>query len=338
MPKPPPDLSIVIPVYRSAPWLKDLIGEISDLLQNLGKRYEIILVDDCSPDNAWQVIQELARAMAAVSGLRLMHNEGQVRATLCGLAHTSGDLVVTMDDDFQHRPDQIPILINALENNGHIDCVLGIFEAKKHALYRNLGSRLVNWLNRLAFNLPPGIRSSGFRALRRQLVDVLLTYDIHNPSLAFLIFSSTHQVMNVPLQHAARRSGQSNYTLRKQLRLAFDNICHASMLPLRAVSLAGLAASSLSLMLMLFYLVRYLLGAILVPGWTTIILLLTFFSGMILFALGVIGEYLFMVLKEVRGRPLYFIREKSPVSVALRDGHQSEFHTQSKKPAAPKSL
>ncbi len=246
-----------------------------------------------------------------------------MRAKLSGLAHASGDLVVTMDDDFQHRPDQIPIMIEALENHPDMDCALGIFGDKKHALYRNLGSRLVNWLNRLAFNLPPGIRSSGFRVLRRQLVDALLTYDIHNPSLAFLIFSSTHQVMNVPLQHAARRSGQSNYTLRKQLRLAFDNICHASMLPLRAVSLAGLATASLSLMLMLFYLVRHLLGAILVPGWTTIILLLTFFSGMILFALGVIGEYLFMVLKEVRGRPLAFIRESAGALPETNRGNRS---------------
>lgn len=316
---PHPEISIIIPVYRSAAWLGDLILEVQAVLNRMGKSHEIILVDDCSPDHTWQVIQKLAQTMTAVSGLRLMHNEGQVRATLCGLAHAAGEVVITMDDDFQHRPDQLPVLIEALENHPEMDCVLGIFEDKKHALYRNLGSRLVNGLNRLAFNLPPGMRSSGFRALRRQLVDVLLTYKIHNPSLAFMIFSSTHHILNVPLTHADRRAGKSNYTLRKQLRLAVANICHASLLPLRVVSLAGLATSGLSLILMLFYLVRYLLGAILLPGWTTIILLLTFFSGIILFALGVIGEYLFMVLKEVRGRPLYVIREKTPVAIARRE-------------------
>ncbi|WP_045217516.1 glycosyltransferase family 2 protein [Desulfonatronovibrio magnus] len=303
-----PEISIVIPVYRSAPWLEELIQEVSQVLENHSLSHEIILIDDSSPDNSWQVIKDIAKNNTAVRGFQLMNNEGQIRATLCGLRHSQGNIVVTMDDDFQHRPDQILLLIDALNNNPEMDCVLGVFESKKHSLYRNLGSRIINRLNQSAFNMPKGISSSGFRAMRRKLVDAVCAHNILNPSLAMLIFSSTRRVMNITLEHASRRAGKSNYTLRKQFRLAFDNICHASMLPLRLVSLTGLAASGLSLALMIFYFLRYLLGAIHVPGWTTIILLLTFFSGVILFALGVIGEYLFMVLKEVRGSPLYFIR------------------------------
>lgn len=309
-----PNVSVVIPVYKSCSWLWNLVQEISSVFQGLKKSHEIILVDDCSPDNAWQTIQELAAFAPHVRGFRLMRNEGQVRATLCGLAHSQGDIVVTMDDDFQHRPDQLPILIKALEDNPDMDCVLGIFDHKQHTLYRNLGSRFIQWMNRLAFGLPKNIGSSGFRAMRRELVQVICSYHILHPSLPLLIFSSTQRVMNVSLVHAPRRAGKSNYTLRKQIRLAFDNICQASMLPLRVVSAAGLFASGLSLVLMVFYLLRYLLGAITVPGWTTMVLLLTFFSGVILFALGVIGEYLFMVLKEVRQRPMYFVRESTDPS------------------------
>ncbi|WP_291321200.1 glycosyltransferase family 2 protein [Desulfonatronospira sp.] len=307
-----PDISIVIPAYKSSAWLNDLVRETASTLNSLELSHEIIIVDDCSPDSTWDVIARTAQDLPNVRGIQLMNNEGQVRATLCGLQHSRGDIVITMDDDFQHRPDQLQRLIQALEHNPEMDCVMGVFEHKKHSFYRNLGSRIINRLNQTAFNMPRGLRSSGFRAMRRQLVEVICAHRILNPSLSMLIFSSTRRVMNISLEHSPRRAGKSNYTLRRQFRLAFDNICHASMLPLRLVSLTGLAASGLSLALMLFYFVRYLLGAILVPGWTTIILLLTFFSGVILFALGVIGEYLFMVLKEVRGRPLYFVRKSLP--------------------------
>ncbi len=307
-----PEISIIIPVYKSSLWLKELVQEVSSVLQGQSLTYEIILVDDSSPDDSWEIISGMASDNIHVRGFQLMNNEGQVRATLCGLHHSRGDIVITMDDDFQHRPDQLPLLIKALSDHPEIDCVMGVFEQKKHSFYRNLGSRIINRLNQAAFKMPRGLRSSGFRAMRRQLVEVICSHQILNPSLSMLIFSSTRRVMNISLQHSPRREGKSNYTLRKQFRLAFDNICHASMLPLRLVSLTGIAASGLSLALMIFYFMRYLLGAIHVPGWTTIILLLTFFSGVILFALGVIGEYLFMVLKEVRGRPLYFVRRSLP--------------------------
>lgn len=304
-------VSVVVPVYRSGAWLGDLTRAIAGALPPHCTDYEIILVDDCSPDDTWEVVAALARADPRLKGLHLMYNEGQTRATLCGLAHASGDVVVTMDDDFQHAPDEMQKLLAALREHPEIDCVLGCFEEKHHRLYRNLGSRLVHRINERAFRLPPGVTSSGFRALRRPIVDAILAYRSLNPALPVLIFGSTRRVMSIPVNHAVRRGGRSNYTLAKQFRLAFDDICNATLAPLRAVSALGLGACGLSVLLAVYYGVEFARGNIRQPGFVTIVLLLIFFSGTILLALGIIGEYLARVLREVSRRPLYTVRESA---------------------------
>jgi glycosyltransferase involved in cell wall biosynthesis len=305
-------ISVVVPVYRSGRWLGDLARAIADALRPQCREYEIIFVDDCSPDDTWEVVAALARANPKVKGLHLMSNEGQTRATLCGLAHASGDVVITMDDDFQHAPDEMQKLLAALQEHPDIDCVLGCFEEKKHhLLYRNLGSRLVHKINERAFRLPPGVTSSAFRAMRRPIVDAILAHRSLNPALPVLIFGSTRRVMSIPVKHAVRRGGRSNYTLAKQLLLAFDDICNATLAPLRAVSAVGLAACGLSVLLGIYYGVEFARGNIGQPGFVTIVLLLIFFSGTILLALGIMGEYMARVLREVSRRPLYIVRESA---------------------------
>ena len=138
-------LSIVIPVYRSAGCLPELIRQLKAVLDARGRTWEAILVDDCSPDASWSAIRALAARHPEVRGIQLMHNEGQVRATLCGLAHASAPVVATMDDDLQHRPDQLPALLEALEADSGLDCVFGVFEEKRHAAYRNWGSALIRY-------------------------------------------------------------------------------------------------------------------------------------------------------------------------------------------------
>jgi len=304
-------ISVVIPVYRSGRWLGDLAQAIADALRPQCRDYEIIFVDDSSPDDTWEEVAALARANPKVKGLHLMSNEGQTKATLCGLAHASGDVVITMDDDFQHAPDEMHKLLAALREHPDIDCVHGCFEEKKHVLYRNLGSRLVHKINERAFRLPRGVTSSGFRAMRRPVVDAVLAHRSLNPALPVLIFGSTRRVMSIPVKHAVRRGGRSNYTLAKQFRLAFDDICNATMAPLRAVSAVGLVACGLSMLLGIYYGVEFAMGNIRQPGFVTIVLLLIFFSGTILLALGIMGEYMARVLREVSRRPLYIVRESA---------------------------
>jgi polyisoprenyl-phosphate glycosyltransferase len=304
-----PEISVVIPVYRSRDCLPELLRQLTAELDQLSKPFEIILVDDASPDDSWHVIRQLASEYPFVKAIQLMRNAGQAFATLCGLAHSRGEVVVTMDDDLQHQPDQLPKLLSVLDNDSEVDCVLGYFAEKKHARYRNLGSRAIRWVNARAFGLPSNIRSSSFRAIRRPVVRAILGHHTQNPAIAALLYQSTHRIRSLPIEHAARYSGESNYTLAKQFRLALDNICNVSMLPLRAVTVLGLAACAFSVLLVIKFLVQYLLGSIGVAGWTTVVILMSFFSGAILLSLGIVGEYLVRILREVRSGPPYIERE-----------------------------
>lgn len=305
-----PDISVVIPVYNSHDCLPELTRQLTEVLGQIGKRYEVILVDDASPDASWSTIESLARQFPCISAIRLMKNGGQAAATVCGMAECRGRIIVTMDDDLQHPPDQLPILLNALESSPETDCVLACFPDKKHAGYRNLGSKMIRWINARAFGLPKDIKSSGFRMMRRQVVEAILAHRTNSPAIGALLFNSTNRVLSVPVEHSERYAGSSNYSLSKQFRLALDNICNVSMLPLRIVSAMGWALCLFSILLVVCVLYRYFSGRIGVAGWTTVVVLLLFFSGTILLSLGVVGEYLVRILREVRGWPRFVTRDK----------------------------
>lgn len=310
---PPADLveiSVVVPVYKSSACLEELLKQLTAQLESMSKSHEILLVEDCSPDDSWELIKQLAPHYPNMRAFHLMRNSGQAKATLCGLAHARGEIVFTIDDDLQHRPDQIPRLIEALERDPTLDCVFGVFREKKHAWYRNLGSRLLRWMNHSAYHLPASTRTSSFRALRRSLVQVMIQYQTRTPTILALILESTKRIDSVEVDHADRFAGQSNYTLGRQLLLAFDNICNVSMLPLRLVTFMGIVFCALSLVMVLVVLIQKLTGNIGIPGWTTVVILVSFFSGVIMLSLGIIGEYLARIIREVRGSPPYLIREQ----------------------------
>ena len=271
--------------------------------------FEIVLVDDASPDDSWSVIQGLAATTPNLHAIRLMRNSGQVKATLCGLSHARGEIVITMDDDLQHRPDQLPLMLAELESRPEIDCVFGVFPQKRHAKYRNVGSRVIQWVNKKAFGLSGKLRTSSFRCMRRPLVDVLLTHRTRTPSLLHMIMTSTSRIDWIEVEHADRYAGESNYTIERQLLLAFDNICSVSMLPLRFVSMLGGVSFCLGLAVAAHALIDKLTGSTTVSGWTTVVILVALFSGMILLSLGIIGEYLVRILREVKSGPLYQVRE-----------------------------
>ena len=221
----------------------------------------------------------------------------------------AGQTVLTMDDDLQHSPREIPKLLAELEGNRDLDCVFGCFTEKQHAAYRNLGSLVMGWVMRKAFQLPRNFRSSTFRVMRRTLVRAILDHRTANPAVAVLIFNSTSRFKSITVEHAPRYAGKSNYTLAKQIRLALDGICNVTMFPLRAISMAGMAICGLSVVLIGKFLFEYATGTIGVAGWTSTVVLLSFFSGIILLSLGVFGEYMVRILREVRGAPLYVERE-----------------------------
>ena len=151
-----------------------LLEQLAGEMKKLGRSYEVVLVDDASPDNTWESVRQLASGDSRITAVQLMRNCGQAIATLCGLSHARGRIVVTMDDDLQHRPDQLPKLLAVLESDPGLDCVFGCFPEKRHTWYRNIGSHVIHWVNSRAFAIPAGVRSSSFRALRRPLVTAML--------------------------------------------------------------------------------------------------------------------------------------------------------------------
>jgi dolichol-phosphate mannosyltransferase/undecaprenyl-phosphate 4-deoxy-4-formamido-L-arabinose transferase len=304
------DLSIVVPVYNSEECLPILLRQLEETLSAREEDYEIILVDDGSSDASWSEIKRLFPQHRNLRAVQLMNNSGQANATFCGLSRTRGQIVVTMDDDLQHPPDQLPIILNALHEDPEVDCVFGVYRKKQHAWYRNLGSSLLRAVNAHASGLPSGADYSSFRGMRSPLVKALLKHDTRNPSISSLVFGSTSRVKSVTVAHSERAAGESNYTLARQIRLAFDSIINVSMLPLRIVTALGFLSCGLGLFWALFVAVRYFLGRITVPGWTTVVILVSFSSGIVLLSLGIIGEYLVRVLREVRGSPRFSIREE----------------------------
>ena len=303
-------ISVVIPAYNSALTIAELIKRLVPVLESITPDNEIILIDDDSPDTTWHVIQQITQEYSRVRAIQLMKNSGQAAATMCGLCMANKEIIITMDDDLQHQPGEIPALVKALEENPDVDCVFGVFNQKKHRGYRNAASAAIAMINRQAFALPHHVKTSGFRVMRRQLAREMVKRKTANPSIPALLLGCTRRVMSIPVTHAPRFAGKSNYTLARQFRMAFDNLCSATMLPLRLVSMCGMGLCLVSISLVIYYFFQYLFGVTKLQGWTTLVLMISFFSGTILFSLGILGEYLVRVLREVSHEPPYVIRQQ----------------------------
>lgn len=324
--------SVVIPVYRSRQCLTELAHRLETTLNALNQPYEVILVDDCSPDDSWDVIANLARTRPRFKGLQLMKNSGQTRATIAGIRMAGGEVVITMDDDLQHDPQLIPQLVEELKKDGGYDCVFAHFPQKKHAAYRNFGSRIITWINAQAFGVRE-IKLSSFRVMQGYIARIIGQNQSSSATPGGLILANAARIKYVALPHSERFSGTSNYTLGKQLKEAFNNICSVSMLPLRMISAAGLVAAALSGLLLFYFLIKYLTGGVTLAGWTTLVILITFFSGLILLSLGVIGEYLVRVLRELQSTSVAAVRQyigfssdEIPTKRRLAPCHHAEPH------------
>jgi glycosyltransferase involved in cell wall biosynthesis len=300
--------SIVIPCYCSGPWLEELVRRIDLVMRRRGEPFEVVLVNDASPDDTWKTIQRLARRYDCVRGIDLLFNTGQFRATLCGLEQAAGELIVVMDDDLQHPPEEIPKLIDAIRRHPELDCVMGAYAAKHHNLVRNLGSRLWAYVTARIYGLPTHVKRSSFRIMRREIARAICLHRTVRPVLGPLIFRTTARVGNVRVNHHPRRRGQSGYGVAQLARIVLDNVFSASTLPLRMVSVLGLGSAAGSVLWGGYNVAKYFLGSIKVPGFVTLVLLITFFGGMTLFAVGLLGEYLIRVIDEVRRPPRYLIR------------------------------
>jgi undecaprenyl-phosphate 4-deoxy-4-formamido-L-arabinose transferase len=301
-----PELSIVVPVYRSASTLPNLVDEIQDFLRSAGKTGEIILVNDGSPDDSGAVAAALARKHCNVVAVDLLKNGDQHLALLTGLKLTRAERIITMDDDLQHPPSQILPLLTKLEEG--YDVVYGVPETKVHGLWRDFCSVGGKMLLRYILRIKHAEDTSAFRVMRRDVIRPFLDYDNFYVDIDALLSWVTNRFTSVRVQHRPRREGHSNYTFRALLQHTLKMILGFTTLPLRVASIVGFIFTVLGMLLLVYVLVNYFIYKSYVPGFAFLASTITLLSGAQLFALGILGEYFSIVHFRIMGRPGAFVR------------------------------
>jgi polyisoprenyl-phosphate glycosyltransferase len=305
-----PRCSVVVPCYRSEKTIPPLLQRLRAVFGEMKQTWEVVFVDDDSPDGVGATLDALrADDPEHVGVVHLLRNAGQHAAIMAGLQRVRGQVVLTMDDDLQHPPEEIPRLVEALQPG--VDVVYGGADHRRHAAWRNAGSALVRALMVVTIGKPRHLVLSSFRAMRREVADAL-TKGARSPYL-FLdaeIFRVTTRAVHVEVEHHARADGRSSYTLGALLRLATNLVFNHSALPLRLISVLGISAAVVALAFGSTIIAKRILGIPQQMGWPSLAVLITFFGGATLFSLGMIGEYLIRIMHQTAQRPQFHVRSE----------------------------
>jgi undecaprenyl-phosphate 4-deoxy-4-formamido-L-arabinose transferase len=267
-----------------------LVKELEGVLPKCSVDFELILVNDASPDQSWQIITKLARERAWIHGINLMRNVGQHNAVLCGIRAAKYEIVTTMDDDLQNPPDEIPRLLAKLKEG--FDVVYGTPEQEQHGIFRDLASKITKLVLQNAMGAEIARKISPFRVFRTQVRDAFQQYRGPFVSIDVLLTWGTTRFGALTVRHDSRREGVSGYTLRALVVHALNMMTGFSVLPLQIASLIGFTFTIFGLLTLAFVISRYLVNGSPVPGFPFLASIIAIFSGAQLFALGIIGEYL----------------------------------------------
>jgi glycosyltransferase involved in cell wall biosynthesis len=299
-------ISVVTPVYNGEASVGELCRRLAEVLPRISAQHEIILVNDGSPDRSWEKISELSSRSPEVRGLNLMRNYGQHNALLCGIRAAKYDLVVTMDDDLQHPPEEIPRLLARLEEG--FDVVYGAPKAERNGLMRAIASRITRLALRTTVGADVARNVSAFRLFRTQLREAFASYQSPFVSIDVLLTWATTRFGAATVSFQKRYSGSSNYTFTKLVRFALDMMTGFSAVPLQLASLIGFGFMLFGIGVLVYVVGRYFLeGSI--PGFPFLASMIAIFSGAQLFALGVSGEYLARMHFRTMNRPAYAVRD-----------------------------
>ena len=316
-------LSIVVPAYNSELTLDDLVSRLNSVLTGMGMddtRRELILINDGSRDGTWKVIQKLAAAHPWICGINLMRNYGQHNALLCGIRAARHGVIVTMDDDLQNPPEEIPKLLEKLSEG--YDVVYGTPQKEQHGLLRDLASRTTKIALQGSMGAETARNISAFRAFRTQLRDAFVEYRSSFVSIDVLLTWATTRFTYIPVRHDPRRVGVSNYTFRQLFRHAMNMVTGFSVVPLQLASLVGFAFTFFGFALFVYVIVRFFLEGGSVPGFPFLASTIAIFSGAQLFALGIIGEYIARMHFRMMERPTYSIRSTTARQKWQLDQHE----------------
>jgi len=309
-------LSVIIPVYQSQDYLSELYRRLVSTLDNQKILFEIVLVDDGSLDNSWQVISEISERDPRVRGIKLNRNFGQHHALLCGILEASNEWILTMDDDLQNPPEEIPKLM-AKAREG-FDLVYGKFSKTSHPLWRRFASKIVKGFFKKVMGTTLVYDASTFRLFHSRFKEVFSGYKGAFVSLDIILSWATHHYVCVPVQHRFRSQGRSNYNLRRLMAHTFNLLTGSTAFPLKMASLIGFFFTFFGVIVLLYVLIRYFWEGGSTPGFPFLASILAIFSGAQLFALGIIGEYLARIFYRAMDRPLYFIQTTTQSKNPLR--------------------
>lgn len=303
------DISFVIPCYGSEHTIELVVNEICSTMRKREKyTYEIVLVNDNSPDRVWSVITVLSKKYDNVKGISLARNFGQHAALMAGYGICEGDIVVSLDDDGQTPADEVFLLIDKI-NEGY-DVVYGCYPKIKQSPFRIWGSWVNEKMIEALLGKPKELKCTSYYAAKRFIIEEMLRYKNSFPYVGGLVLRSTKNITNVQVQHRARLEGVSGYSLTKLLGLWFNGFTAFSVKPLRLATIIGFICAVSGFVFGLIMVLRKLLGYTTVLGYSSIMTVLLFLGGIIMVLLGIIGEYVGRIYISINNAPQYVIREK----------------------------
>lgn len=302
-------VSFVIPCYKSVKTLPGVVEEIKTTMAELKYDFDIVLVNDCSPDDTFGTIKELVSQNDNIIGLDLAKNFGQHCALMAGMRQTDGDIVVCLDDDGQTPANEVGKLLAKLDEG--FDVCYASYGKKQHSGFRNFGSKVNELMTRIMLGKPKELYVSSYFAAKRFVVDDMLKYDQSYAYVIGLVLRATKNITNVEVKHRARTEGKSGYTLKKLFALWFNGFTAFSIKPLRIATFIGCICAGGGFLYGIYTIIKKLiLGAGVQAGFSALMAVLVFIGGMIMLMLGLIGEYVGRIYICMNNSPQYVIREK----------------------------
>lgn len=300
-------LSVVIPCYNSENTVKTVVDEVVETVSaHTDYDYEIILVNDCSPDNVFDVISDMAAQNPKIKGIELARNFGQHSAIMAGFHYVTGDIVVCLDDDGQTPADEMFKLIDALDEN---DLVFAKYTDKKHSAFRNFGSKVNDKMAQWLIDKPKGLRIMSYFACKRYVIEDVKKYDNPYPYISGLLLRTTKRIGNVEIHHRERIEGKSGYTMKKLLLLWLNGFTAFSVKPLRIATITGALTAVAGFIYGLYIIINKLVHPMTPLGYSSTMAVLLFLGGMIMLMLGLIGEYIGRIYISINNAPQYVIRK-----------------------------
>lgn len=301
-------ISLVIPCYGSEHTLQDVIKEIEKLFKNIPYEYEVILVNDYSPDRVWDIIVQLSEANSRIIGINMARNFGQHAALMAGYRESSGDIIVSLDDDGQAPIEKIPELLKKIEEG--YDLVYGKYPQIKQEKFRILGSYINDKMTEIMLGKPSNIRVTSFYATRRFVIEEMIKYEKSYPYVIGLALRSTQNIANVLVEQRKRAQGKSGYTFQKLLSLWLNGFTAFSVKPLRIATFTGLFCAFIGFLYGAYIIIHKIMNPTVPMGYSSMMAIILLIGGVIMLLLGMVGEYIGRIYVSVNNAPQYVIKEK----------------------------